>query len=99
MSSMTAATLTSSRQGVGPDGHVAAGDVVADRRRRDQPLVADDAADRHRVTEMVVRAEHRGAPSSPPGTLDLRAHVVVDRSEHFQHGEILAFLRVTRAVV
>jgi hypothetical protein len=42
-----------------PDREVAAGDVVADPRRRDVLAVSDNAADRHRVAEVTVRAQHR----------------------------------------
>src|SRR5215470_16808107 len=43
---------------VDPRRHVAAADVEADARDRDMLLVGDDAADRLRIAEMAVSAEH-----------------------------------------
>ena len=52
---------------------VAAPDVVADARRRNEPAVGDDAADRHRVADVPVRTEHpTGAALSGNAALELR---------------------------
>ena len=70
------------RAKIGADREVAARDVVADTRWRDVLAITHDAADRHRIPEMTVGAEHgrrvplrRGAPFQ---LLDRRLVVVAE---------------------
>jgi hypothetical protein len=67
---------------MGADRQVAARDVVPDAARRDVIAVADHAADRHRIAEVSVRAEHRLRAGSRCGTafelLDRRRFVLAE---------------------
>src|SRR5207249_38848 len=51
----------------GAHGHYPAADVIADAARRDHVAIGGDAADGHRVSDVVVGHEHRLAHPAVPG--------------------------------
>jgi len=78
-----------------PHREVAARDVVADARRRDVVAIADHAADRHRVAEMSVGAEHRRCAGLRGGAaLQLLDGRRVVPPENLDHGDHAAETRV-----
>jgi hypothetical protein len=64
--------------------HVAAGDVEADAADRDVLLIGDDAADRHGVAEVPVRAQHgAGHAADAHAAVHLRQGALVVLTEDF----------------
>src|SRR5262249_37033645 len=74
---------------VGADGAVPASDVIANARRHHNGLRGEDAADRHRVALVMIRAEHAAGLLAAFGeaSLELRAGILLNRAkrEEFMH--------------
>jgi hypothetical protein len=68
---------------VGADGAVPAADVIPNARRHHNGLRREDAADRHRVAFVMVRAEHaaRFITAFLETSLELRARIPLNRPE------------------
>src|SRR6185437_17147620 len=86
--------LDGRKRRVEPRRHVAAADVEADARDADLALIGDDAADRLRIAEMTVGADHAGDDiAHRHAVFHLRHGGVVVPAEYLQRA-VLKFFRL-----